>query len=50
MRQGKVSELIHNSAQYPDLDSCSVEVHFQDIVDLVRKSLILCMQAEPSIR
>ncbi|KAI0312985.1 RecF/RecN/SMC N terminal domain-containing protein [Amylostereum chailletii] len=34
MRQGKLSELIHNSAQYPDLDSCTVEVHFRDIVDL----------------
>ncbi|TFY64633.1 hypothetical protein EVG20_g5880 [Dentipellis fragilis] len=34
MRQGKLSELIHNSAQYPDLDDCSVEVHFREIVDL----------------
>ena len=36
MRQAKVSELIHNSARHPDLDECSVEVHFRDIVDLVR--------------
>lgn len=35
MRQGKLSELIHNSARYPDLDECSVEVHFRDIIDLV---------------
>lgn len=35
MRQGKLSELIHNSARHPDLDECSVEVHFRDIVDLV---------------
>lgn len=35
MRQGKISELIHNSANYPDLDECSVEVHFHDIIDLV---------------
>jgi structural maintenance of chromosome 4 len=35
MRQGKLSELIHNSAMYPDLDECSVEVHFREIVDLV---------------
>ena len=35
MRQGKLSELIHNSARYPDLDDCSVEVHFHEIVDLV---------------
>jgi len=36
MRQGKLSELIHNSARYPELDECSVEVHFRDIIDLVR--------------
>ncbi|KAJ7703280.1 RecF/RecN/SMC [Mycena rosella] len=34
MRQGKLSELIHNSARYPDLDECSVEVHFREILDL----------------
>ncbi|KAG1879662.1 RecF/RecN/SMC N terminal domain-containing protein [Suillus tomentosus] len=34
MRQGKLSELIHNSARYPDLDECSVEVHFREIIDL----------------
>ncbi|KAI0732433.1 RecF/RecN/SMC [Fomitopsis betulina] len=34
MRQGKLSELIHNSARYPDLDECSVEIHFRDIMDL----------------
>ncbi|KAK9387473.1 RecF/RecN/SMC [Lipomyces mesembrius] len=33
MRQAKISALIHNSAQHPDLASCSVEVHFQDVVD-----------------
>ena len=35
MRQGKLSELIHNSANFPDLDECSVEVHFREIIDLV---------------
>lgn len=35
MRQGKLSELIHNSANYPDLPECSVEVHFREIIDLV---------------
>jgi structural maintenance of chromosome 4 len=35
MRRGKISELIHNSARYPDPDECSVEVHFREIVDLV---------------
>lgn len=33
MRQAKLSELIHNSARHPDLEECSVEVHFQDIID-----------------
>jgi hypothetical protein len=37
MRQGKLSELIHNSANYPDLDDCRVEVHFREIIDLVRR-------------
>lgn len=34
MRQGKISALIHNSAQHQDLDFCEVEVHFQKIMDL----------------
>jgi len=34
MRQGKLSALIHNSAQFPDLDFCEVEVHFQEVMDL----------------
>ncbi|KIO24616.1 hypothetical protein M407DRAFT_26046 [Tulasnella calospora MUT 4182] len=34
MRQGKLSELIHNSADYPDLDDCRVEVWFREIEDL----------------
>ncbi|RMZ87349.1 hypothetical protein DV736_g5416, partial [Chaetothyriales sp. CBS 134916] len=34
MRQGKISALIHNSAQHQDLDFCEVQVHFQEIVDL----------------
>jgi structural maintenance of chromosome 4 len=36
MRQGKLSELIYNSARYSDLDECSVEVHFREIINLVR--------------
>jgi len=35
MRQGKISALIHNSAAFPDLDHCEVEVHFQEVMDLV---------------
>ncbi len=34
MRQGKISALIHNSAQYQDLSFCEVEVYFQQIMDL----------------
>jgi len=33
---GKAFSVIHNSARYPDLDKCSVEVHFREIIDLVR--------------
>ncbi|KAI5294060.1 hypothetical protein KEM52_004774 [Ascosphaera acerosa] len=33
MRQGKVSALIHNSAQHPNVQYCEVEVHFQQVVD-----------------
>lgn len=33
MRQGKISALIHNSAEHPDLDFCEVEVHFQEVMD-----------------
>lgn len=35
MRQGKLSALIHNSAQYPNLDFCEVAVHFQEVMDQV---------------
>nr|6QJ2_A Chain A, Smc4 [Thermochaetoides thermophila DSM 1495]6QJ4_C Chain C, Uncharacterized protein,Uncharacterized protein [Thermochaetoides thermophila DSM 1495] len=34
MRQGKISALIHNSAQYPNLDYCEVAVHFHEVLDL----------------
>ncbi|KAI4277264.1 MAG: hypothetical protein LQ337_001911 [Flavoplaca oasis] len=34
MRQGKISALIHNSAKFPNLDHCEVEVHFQEVTDL----------------
>jgi structural maintenance of chromosome 4 len=40
MRQAKISALIHNSAQHPDLASCSVEVHFQDVIDNVRAKTV----------
>ncbi|KAK3385059.1 hypothetical protein B0H63DRAFT_178428 [Podospora didyma] len=34
MRQGKISALIHNSAQHPNLEFCEVAVHFQEVLDL----------------
>ncbi|KAH6847352.1 hypothetical protein B0I37DRAFT_391299 [Chaetomium sp. MPI-CAGE-AT-0009] len=34
MRQGKISALIHNSAQYPNLSHCEVAVHFHEVMDL----------------
>ncbi|KAI9894177.1 MAG: hypothetical protein M1814_004031 [Vezdaea aestivalis] len=34
MRQGKISALIHNSARFPNLDYCEVEVHFHEVMDL----------------
>lgn len=41
MRQGKISALIHNSAAFPDLDHCEVEVHFQEVMDLVSAASVL---------
>jgi structural maintenance of chromosome 4 len=35
MRQGKISALIHNSAAFPNLDHCEVEVHFEEVEDFV---------------
>ena len=37
MRQGKLSELIHNSDRHPNLQQCSVEIHFREIIDLVNR-------------
>lgn len=37
MRQGKISALIHNSAAFPNLDFCEVAVHFQEVMDQVRR-------------
>ena len=33
LRLNKVSELIHKSDQFPDLEFCRVSVHFVDIID-----------------
>jgi len=40
MRQGKLSELIHNSAGAEDVESCTVEIHFCEILDLVSSVLL----------
>ena len=45
MRQGKLSELIHNSAGKEGLESCSVEVWFREIVDLVSKDHLVQLSA-----
>lgn len=46
MRQGKISALIHNSAAFPDLDHCEVEVHFQEVMDLVSEE---CSKTMPKL-
>ncbi|GAB1598806.1 structural maintenance of chromosomes protein 4-like [Argonauta hians] len=33
IRSKKISVLIHNSPQYPNVESCTVSVHFQKIID-----------------
>jgi structural maintenance of chromosome 4 len=35
LRLSKVSELIHNSSNYRNLESARVSVHFTEIIDLV---------------
>lgn len=37
LRLNKVSELIHNSTHHRNLEMARVSVHFQEIVDLVRR-------------
>ena len=33
MRLKKVSDLIHRSQHYPDLQYCAVTIHFADVID-----------------
>lgn len=33
MRQGKLSELIHNSKEGGSCDFCSVEIFFEDVIE-----------------
>jgi structural maintenance of chromosome 4 len=39
MRQEKLSGLIHSSQSHANLESCSVEVHFHEIIDKVRLAI-----------
>jgi structural maintenance of chromosome 4 len=39
MRQGKISALIHNSAEHSNLEFCEVAVHFREVLDQVCCSL-----------
>ena len=39
LRFNKVSELIHNSTNFRNLDRATVTVYFQEIIDLVGPSL-----------
>ncbi len=40
MRHGKISALIHKSAAHPDLEYCEVEVRFQEVLDMVRRTFV----------
>ncbi|CAG8689542.1 7502_t:CDS:2, partial [Funneliformis caledonium] len=37
MRQAKLSELIHSSQGRENLDACSVDIYFEEILDLLKK-------------
>ena len=43
LRLNKVSELIHNSTHHRDLEQAKVSVYFQEIVDLVREAVLICV-------
>lgn len=40
MRQTKLSDLIHNSEGFQNIDSCTVDIHFEEIIDIVNENLI----------
>lgn len=42
IRSKKLSVLIHNSDEHKDIQSCTVEVHFQKIIDKVRNWFSIC--------
>ena len=43
IRSKKLSVLIHNSEKHRDIESCTVSIHFQRIIDLVCTLYILLM-------
>ena len=43
IRSKKLSLLIHHSEKYPNVQSCTVSVHFQMIIDLVSVASVFCM-------
>lgn len=49
MRQGKLSELIHNSASLPNVQECSVEIWFREIIDLVSHCCGLSLTSQPGV-
>ena len=46
IRSKKVAVLIHNSEHHQNIQSCTVSVHFQKIIDLVRKLKIKSIFAQ----
>lgn len=48
MRQGKISALIHSSAEHSNLEFCEVAVHFQEVLDQVRSLPSLFNQSNKS--
>jgi structural maintenance of chromosome 4 len=38
MRQARLSELIHSSQGRENLDACTVEIYFEEIIDSVKKN------------
>lgn len=50
IRSKKLSVLIHNSDEHTDIQSCSVEVHFQKIIDKVCMLLFRTVETFFSLR
>lgn len=46
IRSKKLSVLIHNSDEHKDIQSCTVEVHFQKIIDKVRNYFLIATSSK----